>query len=76
MHEILHKWLDGYGAELTLTYMPDMPTDGHAAYALVSFTTDAVDVFVDAHDLRSMAAAVLAMAEQLEAADPREGGNE
>ena len=68
MHEVIHQWSDGYGASLTFTYLPGMPVSAeHEPYAYVTFTEDARDVFVDASDLRGIAAAALAMAEVIEA---------
>lgn len=65
MHEVLHRWSDGYGASLTFTYLPG--TDG-TPFAYVTFEGDErTDVLADAADLRGIAAAALAMAEAIEA---------
>lgn len=66
MHEVMHRWSDGYGASLTFTYLPAM--EAPKAYACVTFEDDPVtDVFADARDLRAIAAAALAMADAIEA---------
>jgi hypothetical protein len=66
MHEVIHQWSDGYGAALTFTYVTALPMRDAAAY--VTFNgDDRADVFADANDLRSIAAAALAMAATLEA---------
>ena len=68
MHEVMHRWSDGYGASLTFTYLPSLPGSSCDRYAYVTFTDDgATDVFADAADLRGIAAAALAMAEAIEA---------
>jgi hypothetical protein len=71
MHEVIHQWSDGYGASLTFTYIPGSDPGPLAAY--VTFTSDAMDVFADATDLRAIAAAALAMADAIEADTTREG---
>ena len=66
MHEVMHRWSDGYGASLTFTYIPALPMEN--PYAFVTFDGDErADVFADAADLRGIAAAALAMAEAIEA---------
>ena len=66
MHELIHRWSDGYGASLTFTYVPALPMENR--YAFVTFDGDErADVFADANDLRGIAAAALAMAEAIEA---------
>ena len=66
MYEVIHQWSDGYGAALTFTYVPALPMRDAAAY--VTFNgDDRADVFAGAADLRSIAAAALAMAAVIEA---------
>jgi hypothetical protein len=65
MHEVIHQWSDGYGASLTFTYIPGSDPGPLAAY--VTLTSDAMDVYADAADLRAIAATALAMAEAIEA---------
>lgn len=76
MHEIVHKWTDGYGAALELTYIPSLAFDDHSPAAHAQWEVDPkqLDVFVDARDLRELAATALAMARLLES--KKEGGNE
>ena len=65
MHEVIHQWIDGYGASLTFTYLPALDAP---AFAYVTFEgNERSDVFADAADLRGIAAAALAMAEAIEA---------
>ena len=65
MHEVMHRWSDGYGASLTFTYIPAMDTP---AFAYVTYESDErTDVLADAADLRGIAATALAMAEAIEA---------
>lgn len=64
MHEVLHRWSDGYGASLTFTYLPN--PSASTPYVYVTFDGDErADVFADATDLRAIAAAALAAAEAL-----------
>ena len=66
MHEVLHRWSDGYGASLTFTYIPALGMAESAAF--VTFEGDErADVFADAQDLRAIAAAATAMADALDA---------
>ena len=68
MREVIHQWSDGYGASLTLTYLPSLPGSSCDRYAYVTFTDDgATDVYADATDLRAIADAAIAMAEAMEA---------
>ena len=72
MHEVLHRWSDGYGASLTFTYIPALGMPESAAF--VTFDADgSADVFADAADLRGIAAAALAMADAIEADATQEG---
>jgi hypothetical protein len=71
MYEVIHQWSDGYGASLTFTYFPG--SDPGPLAAFVTLTSDAMDVFADATDLRAIAAAALAMADAIEADTTQEG---
>lgn len=65
MHELMHRWSDGYGASLTFTLIEGV-TNPLAAF--VTFDAEGTsDIFAEAHDLRAIAAAALAMAEAIEA---------
>lgn len=81
MHETIHRWDDGYGASITFTLVHGLagtPTANPFAYVIAEaeanhgggserFTTAPADVMVGADDLRSLAAAALAMADALDA---------
>lgn len=68
MHEVIHRWSDGYGTELTFTMVPNGPGQVGTDFCFVTWTdSDSdIDITVCAHDLRSLAAAATAMAEAIE----------
>ena len=63
MHEIIHLWSDGYGSELEFRLMPGLMETPHAT---ITLRCDQPDLFADADDLRALAKAALAMADELE----------
>jgi hypothetical protein len=68
MHEVIHRWSDGYGMELTFTMIPSGAGQVGTDFCYVTWTHRDMDgdVTVCAHDLRSLAAAAIAMAEAIE----------
>ena len=83
MHEVVHRWADGYGAtiELTAITYDDVPyahlvAEAHVARGddLHHLTTAPADVMVDADDLRALSAAATAMADHLDAVAARVDG--
>jgi len=67
MHELIHRWSDGYGASLTFTYIPALGDPEPFAYVTHEREgSDVSDVFATASDLRELAAAALAMADALD----------
>lgn len=69
MHEILHRWSDGYGVELTFTvFAADAGQVGtDYAYVVWSDLSNGMDIIVEAHDLRALAAAATAAADLIDA---------
>ena len=81
MHELIHRWDNGYGASITFTLIRGFraATGASESFAYVvaeadadhvkpeRLTTAPADVMADADDLRSLAAAALAMADALDA---------
>lgn len=67
MHEIIHRWSDGYGTELTFTLVANSSGVTGTDYAFLNFTEidNGGDTTVDLHDLIALAAAALAMAEAI-----------
>lgn len=65
MHEVIHLWSDGYGAELEFRMMPGLTGTPHATVVL---RCDQPDLFADADDLRALAKAAIAMADELDSA--------
>lgn len=78
MHETIHRWDDGYGQSITFTLvhgLAEATESGPFAYVVAEacayggdkLTTAPADVMADADDLRTLAAAALAMADALDA---------
>jgi hypothetical protein len=70
MYEVIHQWSDGYGASLTFTIYPPSPSSvegiANTATAHLTYEDDGTaGGYVDAADLRAIAAAALAAAEAL-----------
>jgi hypothetical protein len=68
MHEVIHRWSDGYGMEMTFTMIPNEPGQVGTDFCFVTMTDSHMDgdITVCSHDLRSLAAAATAMAEAIE----------
>lgn len=68
MHEIMHRWSDGYGTELTFTMVPQGQGQTGTPFCFVTWTEEEPggDIFACPHDLRTLAAAANAMADLLD----------
>ena len=69
MHEITHRWSDAYGAEMSFTVIAGDAGQVGTDYAYMFFHNHSpdVDIVVEAHDLRALAAAAIAAADLIDA---------